>query len=61
MGASDAAAGAIGIRAIKAGHGFISLGPSGQLFVTTDTYRPNPESLVHTYAHTLPDLWFQMA
>ncbi len=60
-GAGDAAAGAIGIGAIEAGDGFVSLGTSGQVFVTTDSYRPNPESLVHAYAHTLPDLWFQMA
>lgn len=60
-GAGDAAAGAIGIGATEAGDGFVSLGTSGQLFVTTDSYRPNPESRVHSYAHTLPDLWFQMA
>jgi xylulokinase len=60
-GAGDAAAGAVGIGAINAGDGFVSLGTSGQLFVTTNRYRPNPGSLVHTYAHTLPGMWFQMA
>jgi xylulokinase len=60
-GAGDAAAGAVGIGAIQAGDGFISLGTSGQLFVTTADYRPNPESRIHAYAHTLPGLWFQMA
>jgi xylulokinase len=29
--------------------------------VTTAAYRPNPESRLHAYAHTLPDRWFQMA
>ncbi len=60
-GAGDAAAGAVGIGAVAAGDGFISLGTSGQLFVTTDSYRPNPASRIHAYAHTLPALWFQMA
>ncbi len=60
-GAGDAAAGAVGIGAVMGGDGFISLGTSGQLFVTTDTYRPNPAGRTHTYAHTLPGLWFQMA
>lgn len=60
-GAGDAAAGAVGIGAIQAGDGFISLGTSGQLFVTTADYRPNPASRIHAYAHTMPGLWFQMA
>jgi len=60
-GAGDAAAGAVGIGACRDGDGFLSLGTSGQLFVTTANYRPNPESRVHAYAHTLPDMYFQMA
>jgi xylulokinase len=60
-GAGDAAAGAIGIGAVENGDGFISLGTSGQVFVTTGSYRPNIEHRLHAYAHTLPDRWFQMA
>lgn len=60
-GAGDGAAGAVGIGAITPGDGFISLGTSGQIFVTTDTCIPNPAARTHAYAHTLPDLWFQMA
>ncbi|MBF9044046.1 xylulokinase [Rhodobacterales bacterium HKCCE4037] len=60
-GAGDGAAGAVGIGAVAPGDGFVSLGTSGQLFVTTGGYRPNPDSRIHAYAHTLPDLWFQMA
>ena len=60
-GAGDGAAGAVGIGAIASGDGFVSLGTSGQLFVTTDSYRPNTASRLHAYAHTLPGLWFQMA
>jgi xylulokinase len=60
-GAGDAAAGAIGIGAVADGDSFISLGTSCQLFVTTDSYRPNPAALVHAFAHGLPGRWFQMA
>lgn len=60
-GAGDGAAGAVGIGAVADGDGFISLGTSGQLFVTTGQCVPNPAARTHAYAHTLPELWFQMA
>ncbi|NNE52183.1 MAG: xylulokinase [Sulfitobacter sp.] len=60
-GAGDAAAGAVGIGAVEQGDGFISLGTSGQLFVTQDQYRPNVESRIHAYAHTHAGYWFNMA
>lgn len=60
-GGGDAAAGAVGIGAVSPGDGFISLGTSGQLFVTTSEYRPNLASRIHAYAHTIPGRWFQMA
>ena len=60
-GAGDAAAGAVGLGAIKDGDAFISLGTSGQLFVATKSYRPAPATMVHAFAHALPDTWLQMA
>jgi xylulokinase len=60
-GAGDAAAAAIGIGAVEDGDAFISLGTSAQFFVTDDRYRPQPESLLHAFAHALPDRWFRMA
>ena len=60
-GAGDAAAGAVGLGAIDDADAFLSLGTSCQVFVTTASYRPRPESLVHSFAHCLPDRWFQMA
>lgn len=59
-GGGDNAASAIGIGAIHAGDGFISLGTSGVLFVVNDQYRPNPESAVHAFCHAIPDKWHQM-
>ncbi len=60
-GAGDAAAGAIGLGAIENGSAFISLGTSAQLFVTTRSFNPAPEALVHSFCHGLPGRWFQMA
>jgi xylulokinase len=60
-GAGDAAAGAIGIGAVNEGDSFISLGTSAQYFVTRESYRPAPASLIHTFCHGLPGRWFQMA
>lgn len=60
-GAGDAVAGSIGIGAVKPGNAFLSLGTSGQIFVSTDAHRPSPGTLIHAFAHALPGLWFQAA
>jgi xylulokinase len=60
-GGGDAAAGAIGLGAIKPGEAFISLGTATQLIVATDRYRSAPDQLVHAFAHALPNRWFAMA
>ena len=60
-GGGDAAAGAIGIGAIRDGDAYISLGTSAQIFVTTASYRPAAESGVQAFAHGLSGLWFQAA
>ncbi|HUG61120.1 MAG TPA: xylulokinase, partial [Methylomirabilota bacterium] len=60
-GSGDAAAAAIGIGAVEDGDAFISIGTSGQLFVTDAAYRPNPAAMIHAFAHGVPDRWFSMA
>lgn len=60
-GAGDAAAAAIGVGAVAEGDAFISLGTSAQLFVSDESYRPQPGTLIHCFAHALPDRWFGMA
>ncbi len=60
-GGGDSATGAIGIGAIHDGDGYISLGTSAQIFVTTGSYRPAIEARVQAFAHALPGLWFQAA
>jgi xylulokinase len=46
---------------VRPGSGFVSLGTSGVLFVTTDRFRPNPASAVHAFCHALPARWHQMS
>ena len=60
-GGGDAALGGIGIGMVAPGDAFLSLGTSGQVFTVTDGYRPSPGTLVHSFAHALPERWFHMA
>ena len=59
-GAGDNAASAIGLGAIAEGDGFVSLGTSGVLFAATESYRPNPDTAIHSFCHALPRKWHQM-
>lgn len=60
-GGGDAAVGAVGIGAVEEGRHFISVGTSGQYFVARERFRPRPGRLVHSFAHCIPDRWFDMA
>ena len=59
-GGGDAAVGAVGIGAINEGASCVSLGTSCQLVRVGSSYRPNVESLVHAFAHAVPERWYQM-
>jgi len=59
-GAADNAASGVGVGAIDAGQGFVSLGSSGVIFVANDRFAPNPEQAVHAFCHALPQRWLQM-
>jgi xylulokinase len=59
-GAGDNAAAAAGIGAIRPGEGFVSLGTSGVLFVSNETFRPNTAGAVHAFCHAIPNTWHQM-
>ncbi len=60
-GGGDNAASAVGMGAVEAGQGFLSLGTSGVLFVVTPTYQPNPQSATHAFCHAVPGRWHQMS
>jgi xylulokinase len=60
-GAGDNASSAIGMGAVDAGEGFLSLGTSGVLFVVTPHYQPNAASATHAFCHAIPNRWHQMS
>jgi len=59
-GAGDNAASACGMGVVAPGSAFVSLGTSGVLFASNESYRPKAESAVHTFCHAIPDTWHQM-
>lgn len=61
IGAGDAAAGAIGLGAVRSGDATLSLGTSAQLFRCADQHQPNPSRFLHAFSHTLADTHYQMA
>jgi xylulokinase len=60
-GGGDNAASAVGMGAVDAGQGFLSLGTSGVLFVVTRSYQPNATSATHAFCHAVPGKWHQMS
>ena len=60
-GGGDNAASAVGIGAIRAGQGFLSLGTSGVMFAVTDRFVSDPERTLHAFCHALPGRWHGMA
>jgi xylulokinase len=60
-GAGDNAASAVGVGAVRAGQGFISLGTSGVVFQVSDAFDPQPARALHAFAHALPQRWHHMA
>lgn len=60
-GGGDNAASAVGIGAVRPSQGFVSLGTSGVIFLTTDRFQPLPRSTVHAFCHALPGRWHRMS
>jgi xylulokinase len=60
-GGGDNAASAVGMGAVDAGQGFLSLGTSGVIFVVTPTFAPNTAGATHAFCHALPNRWHQMS
>lgn len=60
-GAGDNAASAIGMGLVQPGQGFVSLGTSGVVFVSSDRFAPNAAQALHTFCHALPNRWHQMS
>ncbi|MEM6762319.1 MAG: xylulokinase, partial [Pseudomonadota bacterium] len=59
-GGGDNAASAVGMGVTVPGRAFVSLGTSGVVFASSDSFEPAPETAVHTFCHALPRTWHQM-
>ncbi|MBN2975681.1 xylulokinase [Pseudomonas lactucae] len=59
-GGGDNPVAAVGIGAINAGDGFITLGTSAAIVAITDHAAGNPTSAVHSFCHALPERWYTM-
>lgn len=59
-GGGDNPVAAVGIGAINAGDGFITLGTSAAIVAITDHAASNPASAVHSFCHALPERWYTM-
>ncbi len=59
-GGGDNAASACGIGAVHDGAAFVSIGTSGVMFVSNNSYRPNAAKAVHAFCHAVPGTWHQM-
>ncbi|PRA27976.1 xylulokinase [Pseudomonas poae] len=59
-GGGDNPVAAVGIGAINAGDGFITLGTSAAIVAITDHAAGNPASAVHSFCHALPHRWYTM-
>lgn len=60
-GGGDAGTGSVGIGCVDNNDGFFSLGTAAVFVITQDTYRPKPDLYLHTFAHSVPGRWYQMA
>jgi len=60
-GGGDNAASAVGVGAIAAGEGFVSLGTSGVIFSVTEKYVSLPQRTLHAFCHALPGRWHGMS
>ena len=60
-GGGDAATSAVALGAVSQGEGFISLGTAAVYAVVQETYSPKPDLMLHSFAHSLPGRWYQMA
>lgn len=60
-GGADPGAGALGVGCVAPGQGFVSLGTAAVFVVSAMRYAPKPETMLHNFAHSLPQRWYQMA
>ena len=59
-GAGDQAAQAVGTGIVNEGSVGCTIGTSGVIFATTNSWRPTPRGVLHSFCHAIPDRWHLM-
>jgi len=59
-GGADNACGATGTGVVKEGRVLSSIGTSGVVLAPSKTYQLDPEGRIHTFCHSVPELWYLM-
>ena len=59
-GAGDQAAQAIGAGILSEGDTSVTLGTSGVVFTASDSYRADPQGVLHAFCHAVPGTWHLM-
>lgn len=59
-GGGDQAAQAVGSGIISEGLVSVTLGTSGVVFASSNSYRPEPEGRLHAFCHAVPQTWHLM-
>jgi xylulokinase len=59
-GGGDQAAQAIGTGILREGEVSVTLGTSGVVFAASESYRVQPEGLLHAFCHAVPGMWHLM-
>jgi xylulokinase len=59
-GASDQAAGAVGVGAIREGIISVVIGTSGVVFAASRSYQREPQGRLHAFCHAVPGAWHLM-
>ena len=59
-GGGDQAAQAVGTGIVREGLVSVTLGTSGVVFAASDTYRVEPDGVLHSFCHAVPGMWHLM-
>ena len=59
-GGGDQAAGAVGVGAVEPGVIALSIGTSGVVFASLDSYAYEPQGRLHAFCHAVPNRWHFM-
>lgn len=60
-GGADNTCGAVGAGVVQPGRALVSIGSSGVIFVATGEPHTDPQGIVHSFVHSVPQQWYLMS